>query len=258
MKAAVRKTIAALTLAAMVLGFGFVTRLSAKDRALKTCSGINVIYTDDYRFVNENDIKAWLDNGYGQYIGQRLDSIKLHKVEKVLNVQSAILNTEAYTTDDGLLNIKLSQREPVLRFQKGDYGFYADANGFIFPLQENYTTQVPVIDGNIPIQCEPGYKGAPKTEEEQTWMKGALALISSLHKNKNMENNIVQIHVDDNGDIIMVPREGNEKFIFGSPFNAEDKFRRMENYYKYIVPSKEEGYYKTVNVKFDKQIVCKK
>ncbi len=56
----------------------------------------------------------------------------------------------------------------------------------------------------------------------------------------------------------MIPREGNERFIFGSPFDAAAKFGRMADYYRYILPDKGEGYYRTVNVKFDKQIVCKK
>lgn len=258
MKKAVRRTITGVALAAFVTGFGLITKMTAADRALMTCDGINVIYTDDYRFVNEDDVKAWLDNGYGAYIGQRLDSIRLHKVEEVLNVQSAILNTEAYVTDDGKLNIRIAQREPVVRFQREGYGFYADVNGFIFPLQENYTSPVPVIDGNIPVHCEPGYKGAPQSEEERKWMSGVLSLIEFMHKDKTWEDMIVQMHVDEKEDLILIPREGNERFIFGSPFDAQGKFARMAKYYKYILPEKGEGYYKTVNVKFDKQIVCKK
>ena len=56
----------------------------------------------------------------------------------------------------------------------------------------------------------------------------------------------------------MITRDGNERFIFGSPSGVDDKLARMEKYYKYILPEKGQGYYKTVNVKFDKQIICKK
>lgn len=258
MKTVVRRTLSAVTLVAIVLVFAVICSMTAKDRALKTCDGIRLIYADDLRFVSEDDVKAYLDKGYGAYIGQRLDSIKLYKVEKLLNAQSAIANCEAYTTDDGKLNIRLTQREPVLRFQKGDYGFYADANGFIFPLQDNYTSLVPVVDGNIPVHSAPGYKGAPETEAERTWMNGAVNLVNYMSSHKTWEEDIVQMHVDEHGDLILIPREGKEQFIFGSPFDVEAKFGRIEKYYKYIKPSQEDGYYKTVNVKFEKQIVCKK
>lgn len=246
------------TLAALILICVLIHAGTARERALRTCEGIRLEYADDYRFVTEEDIKGYLDKYYGPYIGQRIDSIALHKVESILDVQSAILKTEAYTTDDGMLNIRLTQREPVIRFQKGSHGFYADANGFIFPLQDNYTTPVPIMDGAVPIQCAEGYKGAPETEAEQAWLASVIAMVKYMEKTRTWAQNIVQMHVDEAGDIVMIPREGRERFIFGSPTEAKAKFDRMSDYYRYILPEKGEGYYGTVNVKFDKQIVCKK
>lgn len=258
MKRRVRNIVSVLTLAALVAVFMLINAGKAKKRALITCEGVNVEFTDDYRFVTEEDVKGYLDNYYGAYIGQRIDSIKLHKVESILNVQSAILNSEAYTTDDGMLNITISQREPVVRFQNGEHGFYADECGFIFPLQDNYTSNVPVIDGNIPLNVEDGFKGAPGSDKEKAWMAGVLELLNFMDKSRAWSENIVQMHVDEKGDLVLIPRQGNERFIFGSPDGAEAKFGRIEKYYRYILPEKGEGYYRTVNVKFDKQIVCKK
>ena len=258
MKKKVRILTSAATLAALAALCALIHAATARERAMHTCEGIRLEYADGYRFVTEEDVKGYLDKYYGAYIGQRLDSIALHKVESILDVQSAILKTEAYTTDDGMLNIRLTQREPVIRFQKGSYGFYADAGGFIFPLQENYTTPVPVMDGNVPIQSPEGYKGAPETESERAWLASVLAMVEYMEKSRIWAENIVQMHVDGNGDIVMVPREGRERFIFGSPTGAGAKFDRMADYYRYILPEKGEGFYGTVNVKYDNQIVCKK
>ena len=258
MKNRVRILISVAALAALAALCALIHASTARERALHTCEGIRIEYADGYRFVTEADIKGYLDKYYGAYIGQRLDSIALHKVEAILDVQSAILKTEAYTTDDGMLNIRLTQREPVIRFQKGSYGFYYDVNGFIFPLQENYTTPVPVMDGAVRINAPEGYKGAPETEEERAWLAGVISMIDYMDKSRIWAENIVQMHVDEDGDIVMIPREGRERFIFGSPSDAKAKFDRMSDYYRYILPEKGEGYYGTVNVKFDKQIVCKK
>ena len=253
-----RILVSVAVLAALAALCALIYAGTAREKALRTCEGLRVEYADEYRFVSEEDIKDYLDKYYGAYIGQRLDSIRLHQVESILDVQSAILKSEAYTTEDGLLNIRLTQREPVVRFQKGGYGFYADCNGFIFPLQENYTSPVPVMDGAVPIKATEGYKGAPGTEEEKAWIAGVISLVQYMEKTRIWAENIVQMHVEDDGDIVMIPREGNERFIFGSPFDAAAKFGRMADYYRYILPDKGEGYYRTVNVKFDKQIVCKK
>lgn len=258
MKARVRILVSVAVLAALAALCVLIHAGTARERALRTCEGLRIEYADDYRFVSEQDIKDYLDKYYGAYIGQRLDSIKLHKVESILDVQSAILKSEAYTTEDGMLNIRLTQREPVIRFQKGGYGFYADCKGFLFPLQENYTTPVPVMDGAVPVNSAEGFKGAPETEAEKEWLAGVLSLVDYMGKSRIWSENIVQMHVEDNGDIVMIPRQGGERFIFGSPYDAKDKFDRMSDYYRYILPVKGEGYYKTVNVKFDKQIICKK
>jgi hypothetical protein len=117
---------------------------------------------------------------------------------------------------------------------------------------------VPVRDGAVPIKATEGYKGAPATEEEKAWITGVISLVQYMEKTRIWAENIVQMHVEDDGDIVMIPREGNERFIFGSPVDAAAKFGRMADYYRYILPDKGEGYYRTVNVKFDKQIVCKK
>ena len=256
-----RKTgilISAAALAALVALCALIHAGTAREKALRTCEGLRVEYADDYRFVSEADIKEYLDKYYGAYIGQRLDSIRLYRMEAILDEQSAILKSEAYVTGDGLLHIRLTQREPVIRFQKDGYGFYADCNGFVFPLQENYSTPVPVMDGAVPVRCAEGYKGAPETEAERAWMAGVVALVGYMDKSRIWAENIVQMHVEDNGDIVMIPREGGERFIFGSPAGAADKFARMSDYYRYILPEKGDGYYRTVNVKYDNQIVCRK
>lgn len=258
MRKPVRYIISTATLLAVLLLCVFVRAKARENRQLLTCDGIKVEYADDYRFVTEDDIKAYLDESYGPYIGQRLDSIRLDRIERTLDERSAISSSQAYTTDDRLLHIRITQMEPVVRFQMGERGFYADARGHMFPLQSNYTSHVPVIDGNIPIDCPDGYKGAPRTDKEKAWMDGVMSMLSYMGKSKVWQENIVQIHVDGDGNIVMVPREGKERFIFGSPFDAEAKFGRMERYYRSIVPAKGEGYYSTVNVQFDNQIVCKK
>ena len=226
-------------------------------RRLLTCNGLKVEYADAHRFVNEDDIKAWLEKEYGSYIGQRLDSVGLDRIEQILDDQSAILKSEAYTTEDGLLNIRISQRVPVLRFQKGKTGFYVDDRGYLFPLQERDTVQGPVVEGAIPVNFTPGYKGKAQTAQEQDWIRDMMDMMDWIRKSRIWKEAFVQVSVVENGDLVLKPREGGERFIFGPPGEVAVKFDRIGRYYEYILPAKGAGYYKTVNVKFDRQIICR-
>lgn len=258
MRPAIRQIILISSL--VVTAAGLVLLVTAKDRhrSKLTCEGLKVEYADANRFVSEDDVRAYIEKYYGSYIGQRLDSVNLCRIEKILDEQSAVLKSEAFITPDGNLNIRLAQRAPVLRFQKGDTGFYVDERGYIFPLQENYSADVPVVDGNIPIACEAGYKGKARTEAEDRWINGVLGMMAWLSRSKTWKDSIVQVAVSSKGDLILVPRVGKEKIVFGSPDGVADKFSRIEKYYEYIRPSVEEGYYSTVNVKYDGQIICRK
>ena len=252
--------IAIVTAAICLLAFiiFLVMGMNGNRKRQLTCGGLNVEFAEDYNFVTPEDVEGYLKNEYGAYIGQRLDSVDLAKVEKILDNKSAILKAEAYTTPDGMLNVKVFQREPAVRFQKGAAGFYADSEGFLFPLQDNFTSRVPIIDGEIPIAFESGYKGTPKTEREKEWLSQVTDLVRYIQGSKTWSDIISQISVRQNGDLVMVPRQGKELFIFGPPVDVEEKFSKIGKYYTAIVPEKGEGLYSTVNVKFAGQIVCRK
>ena len=241
-----RRHILSLTaLVALLVAMVATTSLASVDRRLRTCEGVKVTFTDGPRFLSEAEVKAVLDKRCGTYIGQRLDSLQLFKIEQVLNMQSAVLRSEAWTTDDGFLNVRITQRVPVARFQNGSDGFYVDRNGVYFPLKDSYCADVPVIDGNAPVG------NSDKARKE--WMQDALNMLAYM--DGGWADRIVQMHVDGNGDLILIPREGNESFVFGQPCDVEDKFSRMEDYYRYIRPGEKK--YTVVNLKYEGQIVCK-
>ena len=245
MKLCRRHILSLFALVALLAAMAATTSLSAVDRRLRTCEGVRVTFTDGPRFLSEAEVKNVLDKRCGSYIGQRLDSLQLFKIESVLNMQSAVLRSEVWTTDDGYLNVRITQREPVARFQNGDDGFYVDRNGVYFPLKDSYTANVPIIDGNAPVG------GSDKARKE--WMQNALAMLAYM--DGGWANRIVQMHVDENGDLILIPREGDERFIFGEPRDVKAKFSRMEDYYRYIKPGEKQ--YKVVNLKYEGQIICK-
>ena len=212
-----------------------------------TCKGLNITITDIdcNSFVSKEDVTKYLDKEYGQYIDITLDSLDLDRVERILKEKSAINATEAYVTKDGMLNIKVTQRKPAVRFQGTDGGYYADADGRAFPLQKSYASHVPVVDGKIP-------KMTDTVKVVQT-----TALVNFLENSPVWKGKFVQIRIDSKGDIILVPRKGQERFIIGQPYGIKEKAERMEMYYTHIIPAKGSGHYKTIDLRFDGQIVCR-
>ena len=223
------------------------------------CKGIRIEVLDSAQnsFVTTSDVRKYLDKSYGKLIGMPLDSIDLVKVEKAVDSRSAVLKSQAYVTRDSILNITVTQGKPVVRFQKKDGGFYADAEGYIFPLQSSYASHVQIIDGEIPLAANSGYKGDIEDPKEKAWFKSVMNVVNFIEGSKTWKGKIVQISVDEKGELILVPREGNEKFLFGQPNSLAEKFGKMEKYYTTIIPEKGSERYRTVDVRFANQIVCK-
>jgi len=257
MKPAVRYLVAFAAVAACLFLWLVGDRLAADSRREVTVRGVDAIVADSLqrKFISPDDIRDWMAD-YGTYMGLRLDSVDLRKVETLIDGKSAVRKSQAWLTDDGILHISVTQREPVVRFQGAAGGFYADAEGYLFPLQNRHTARVPVVDGHLPLRLDKGYKGEARTEAEQQWVESVLDLVRYLVDRKEWNDIVGQITVRKDGNLVLIPREGQERFLFGDPTGIDGKFSRIRAYYESIVPNREEPY-RTVDVRYAGQIVCR-
>lgn len=235
--------------------------LGSASRKPIRCKGISISVTDSAmnRFITPREIRKFLDEELeGGYIGVQIDSIDLTRIEEILDSKSAILKSQAFTTKDSILNVVVTQKKPIVRFQKGTKGFYAVEDCSLFPLQSTYTSHVMVVDGYIPLKIEHGYLGKPDTEEGCRWLKGIVGLVKYINASRTWQSKIVQITVQEDGNLLLIPREGRERFLFGQACDMEKKFEKMELYYKGIREEKGEDAYRTVDLRFEGQIICRK
>ena len=256
MKPVVRYIIAASAVATCVFLALVGDRVGAKNRHEVTCNYVDAVIADSLAFISPEDIKDWMAD-YGTYLGLRLDSVDLRRVEAVIDGKSAVRKSEAWLTDDGVLHISVTQREPVVRFQSASGGYYADATGFLFPLQLRHTVRVPVVDGALPLKLGKDFKGEPETDQERQWILSVLDLVRYLGEQKEWNDLVGQITVDRNGNLVLIPREGTERFVFGTPTDIDAKFGRVRKYYESIAPSQENSY-QIVDVRYKDQVICRR
>lgn len=233
----------------LLAGLGFLANRARGGRAKLLCNKVDVQIKDKYEFVTEEDVKGFLDRRYGTCIGVRLDSLDLDRIERMLEEKSVVMKSEAWTTPDGILHVSIVQRAPALRFNRNGKGFYMDRTGFVFPLHKDYTADVPLIEGAIPV-IEDG--------SNPEWAHGIIELMEYIRSSRQWKDRIAGVSVNAAGDIELRVNGGRERFIFGRPDGLESKFERMGKYFSHIRPSKDEGYYKSVNLKYNKQIICRK
>ena len=69
---------------------------------------------------------------------------------------------------------------------------------------------------------------------------------------------IEQIYVNQYEEFTLIPKVGRQKIIFGKYEDVEDKFNRLELFYAEGMSREGWQKYKTINLKYRRQVVCEK
>lgn len=231
------------------------TRLTRVGFENITCDHIKVTISDSLqnRFVTSDDIKSIILS-HNNFIGTRADQIDLYALESLINQKSAVKNSKVALDRNGVMYVSVNQRKPVIRLQSGARGVYVDSDGVIFPLTPRYTSYVPVITGEIPIDLTSGDNQL--TMEEERWLHSCVKMGLFLERNDFWGDQIEQINIENNGDVTLSTRVGNINIIFGGLSDFESKFKKLYLFYQHIIPVNGWERYQSVNLKYDGQLVC--
>lgn len=257
------KKILIYTVAALVLGcvgcyLFFAEKLYRENMPSQVCRQVNITLLDSAsnRFVSKSEVLEIIDGFSGKSIGQPVEKINTHLIEKLLNQRSAIKKSQVSITRSGNLNIDITQRKPVLRIQTENGGFYVDETQYIFPLVSSFTSYVPIVSGHIPFTLNADHRGMA-LEDDGNWMPKILELGTYLSNDPFWSAQIEQIYVDWKGEIILSPRIGSHSIIFGPPADIQTKFDKLYTFYKHIIPAEGWDKYSSVDLRYKDQIICK-
>ena len=246
-----RYILAAGVLAVFCVAAALLSRSDKAVRRMLCCSDVDLTLTDTLGSATVADLLQVLEDGYGCATGQRLDSVCLYKIEDLMRSHPSVLDCQAWTTGDGILHISVENRAPVALLRKGRAAAYLDGTGYLIPIYSG-TVAVPEITGDIPLGSGLFKEGA----DGGAWAQDIVALMQYISDHGLWGDMVTGIRVNRDSGLEMRSARGPEKIIFGEIDNFESKFGRIERYMSEIAPLK--GPYKSVNVKFNNQIICRK
>lgn len=235
--------------------FYFVGRLETRGRQESRCDRVSVVLLDSLEsaIVDKDELHDYVA---GLAIGLKTDSIDLDTIERAILSRGEVMTAQVFAYSTGELAVELTQRKPVVRFDNSKERFYSDPEGYIFPVTN--AVNVPLVTGKIPLNISAGYKGhAP--EENRDWVMGLVGLAGYIDSRDILKREIEQIDIAENGDIVLYTATDGPAIIFGDSGDCRTKFRKLEAWWKNILPEAEaEGkQYKTINLKYNNQIICK-
>lgn len=227
--------------------------ISNKDKA-QVCTALKVNVEGKETFIDQHDISKMVNNQFGAVIGKELQTIKYEDIERAIEKLPYVSNAEIHTDMDGTINVNVQQREVILRvINKDGREFYVDTKGHKIPVTLKYVPHVLVANGKI----KESYN-KPLEPIETKMVKDLVQIVEHVKGNDLWENQIVQIYVNEQDDIELIPRVGKELLVIGSADSLQYKLRRLEMYYKNILPKVGTEAYAKVNVKYGGQIICER
>ena len=255
-KKTVTMLVDALLAVYLVLAFTAFNKPNAK---AALCQKVQIDIQDENTngFITANDIRSRLDANQLYPLNKPMQAVQARKIEEMLKRSPFVKTVDCYKTQDGCVNISVTQRMPIVRIKAANgEDYYLDDNNQVMP-NSHYSADLIIATGAISRWYAQNYISH---------------LNAVLCADDLWRNQIVQLNILPDKGVELIPRVGNHVIYIGqlpeSNYKSgrkkliEDfvkkKMNRLLAFYKYGLSQAGWNKYEYINLEFDNQIICKK
>ncbi|HTE01324.1 MAG TPA: hypothetical protein VK668_18690 [Mucilaginibacter sp.] len=236
-----------VSLGGLVLLMGFIEFKKAN----VYCKEVKVYIPGSQYFIDRQEVDNILKVHRHQLVGRNMESINIQDLERKLKSNPFIESAKVYADMDGVIEVEISQRQPVIRIMN-QFGqdFYIDQHGMKIPLSANYTAQVLAANGYIDEVF------SNKIDTLHTDIARQLfKAVDFIRRDSLWSAQVAQVYVNQDHEIELIPRVGNNRILLGNADDLEAKFHNLMVFYKQAIPQVGWDRYKIINIKYANQVV---
>jgi cell division protein FtsQ len=220
----------------------------------KRCTGLIVRLhnAEGNNFLGTSEIENLIEFNTRLYDAP-VGEIELARIEHMLAETQYVDFVDAYLTSDDRIGIELSLRTPIARFIGEDgRNFYLDQQGLHFPTSRSFAARTVLVRGQFAKQFD-ALNGLLRC----TYLQPGLdSLLTYLHRNPIWKAQIAEVVVDASGNITLYPEFGQMRIELGRPHSLPEKFAKLEQFYRLVLPRVGWDHYTDVHVGYNDQIVA--
>jgi cell division protein FtsQ len=255
-----------LNISAWVLfltGIFLIFSFSENKKNETLCSKVNIVIDEvnGNVFVTNEMIKTLINNS-GYIEGTTLmEEVNASYIENKLLDITSVEYVSVFKEGNGVLKVKLKQRVPVFRvFNKNGTSFYVDDKGMIMPTSQNYTARIIGINGEINEKSVFSVNEIKQNDSlaQISYLDELFDFVTYFSKDEFLLAQFEQLYREKNGDIIVIPKVGNQKINFGNLNDFQTKIKKLKTFYKEGINPDNLNLYTEINLKYNGQIVCTK
>jgi cell division protein FtsQ len=226
---------------------------------------MKISYGKSDTIILPQQINSSLNNVFDNFLKLKRKEVDIRKIEAFLLSKPYVQKAQVYQTLKGVLNIEITQREPILRINtlKG-LQYYVDNHGKIIPITNFESTDVIIANGNVDILANVSKTLQLDTnniEQKKGYDKtlSKLYLIAQKISNDTILNyQIDQLFVTNEKDIELIPKIGNYIIRIGDVNEIDEELTKLKYLYKEGFSRNGWDNYSIVDLRFRNQVVCTK
>ena len=212
---------------------------------------IKINHHDQNNFITQDEITQ-LINAKGKVEQLPIKKINLSILERVIEQNPWVRNSEIYFENNNVLHVDIDQNEAIARlFTVNGNSYYLDETGARLPIKNNATTRVMVIT-NFPSDNE------KLAVPDSLLLTQVTNLANIISLDSFWRAQIAQVNITNNGKFELIPTLGTETILFGDIHFAKEKFEKMKAFYTAAWIKNGINTYETIDLRFNNQIVAKR
>lgn len=239
-----RSTIIACILTIVMVGYlCFALNATAKMEREDVFAGcrISVADPDGSGFVTQLDISRECDDIMQWIKDTKRNDVDLNALETRLRASDKVESVNVAILNNGVLAIDVVPMAPVARVFDRDSSYYINAQGKRISAEPRYHVDVPVVCG---------------TFSDSLPAARLLPLLDYIAGHSELDALVSTVKQQRDGDVIIVPVIRGHVINFGDTSMLEDKFARLNEFYRQVMPLRGWETYDTLSVKFRGQLVA--
>lgn len=238
----------------ILFGIGGLLFLSVQRKRMAAVDTvvIHIQAAESGRLIQEKEVKALMVKSLGfSPDRKKIRSVNSQKLEKDLKKDARIQHVDVYFDAKDRLHIALVPKEVIVRItdNRGS-SYFLDAKGKKVPVVQGSAVRVPLANGFIDA-----YREGFDKKEGKSVLKDIFYMIQYIRNDEFLHALVEQIFVDENGEIILIPKVGKEKIVFGGADQMDEKFDNLKIFYRDGMTKLGWNRYPVLNVKFVNQVV---
>ena len=176
-------------------------------------------------------------------VGQTLHDVCTQEIEDAITAHPMVRKAQCYTTPFGTVEVRLTQRVPIMRVVTEGESYFVDADRLQMPIRESVTTPVLLAVGaiNPRMACHELADMALWIKHEAYWSE-----------------RIASIHVTNPRYVYLVQKPDETKIILGDLTNYKGKLRKLHRLYTKGFEQIGWRTYKEIDLRYRGQVIGRK